>query len=240
VSILNLGRLCYRKSLKVQERLVQSVKSGGPSTLILVEHPPVYTTGIRSKVYSAGEESRLRGLGADFVRTNRGGLITFHGPGQLVAYPILNLRNFAPALTTSSEGRRGALLGMKWYVDKLEQTVIDLIKGFGLNGERSPHTGVWLGDRKICAMGVHSSDMVTSHGLAINVSTDMKWFSHIVPCGIQGKGVTSLRQQLQLEEVTVQTVGGQLIEQFQTTFDCDTREQDNDLGLDEVLTSSSL
>jgi len=211
-----------RKSLKVQESLVQSVKEGSPSTLILVEHPPVYTTGIRSKAYSGDEEARLMTLGADFVRTNRGGLITFHGPGQLVAYPILNLRHFVPDAGTG--GRRGALLGMKWYVDRLEQAVIDLLQGYGLTGERSPHTGVWLGEDKICAMGVHNRDLVTSHGLALNVSTDMQWFKHIVPCGIHGKGVTSLHHQLpsQAAKLSVDTVGEQLVSQFKLTFNCET------------------
>lgn len=218
VSVLNLGRLCYRKSLQAQQSLVKSVKAGGASTLILVEHPPVYTTGIRSGVYSAGEEQRLVALGADFVRTDRGGLITFHGPGQLVAYPILNLKHFLPH--KASEGDRSVMLrGMKWYVERLEQMVIDLIKGYGLQGERSPHTGVWLGDSKICALGVHSSDLVTSHGLALNVNTDMSWFRHIVPCGIEGKGVTSLKEQGIV--TSVEAVGNQLVQQFETTFNCD-------------------
>jgi len=220
VGVLNLGRMCYRNALKVQEALVDRVKGGGESTLVLVEHPPVYTTGIRSKVYSEEEEVRLRGLGADFVRTNRGGLITFHGPGQLVAYPVLNLRDFAP-----ETNKRKSLLGMKWYVHTLEQLVIDLLLSWRLEGTRSPHTGVWLGNSKICAMGVHSSDMVTSHGLAINCTTDLAWFSHIVPCGILGAGVTSLRAEMPHvceEELGTELVADKLVKQFEKTFDCHT------------------
>ena len=228
--MLRLGRMCYRQALGVQERLVRRVQEaeargeGGQDTLVLVEHAPVYTTGLRSKVYSSQEEERLRALGADFVRTNRGGLITFHGPGQLVAYPVVNLRQLAPP-----ESRRKALLGMKWYVDRLEQCVIDLLGEMGVRGERSPHTGVWVTSggeiSKICAMGVHNSNMVTSHGLALNCVTDMRWFSHIVPCGIEGAGVVSLEQLLgRGEQVEVAAVGERLVTAFARTFQCEVRE----------------
>ena len=131
----------------------------------------------------------LKSLGADFHRVNRGGLITFHGPGQLVAYPILQLE------------RRNAI---RWYVDSLEDAIIDLLSEFNLKGEKSPHTGeilflkylgkvswylgVWIGDNKICAMGINAEREITSHGLAINCNTEMKWFGNIVPCGIADKG----------------------------------------------------
>lgn len=230
VSVLKLGRMSYCKALKVQERLVartkacQSSSSPTAGSLVLVEHPPVYTTGLRSKVYSRADEERLLALGADFVRTNRGGLITYHGPGQLVAYPVLDLRQFVP-----EQSRRKAMLGMKWYVSTLEECVLQLLsRQWGLQGHRSPHTGVWLDTRgqhrtsKVCAIGVHSSDMVTSHGLALNCSTDMDWFGHIVPCGIQGAGVTSLQEVLGRggQDVMVDQVGDMLVEQFQETFDC--------------------
>ena len=185
-----------------------------------------------TKVYSPEEEVRLKKLGADFVRTNRGGLITFHGPGQLVAYPILDLRHFAPL-----ETRRKRMLGMKWYVERLEQVVIDLLATWRLQGVRSPHTGVWVATRgqstlsKVCAIGVHSADMVTSHGLALNCTTDMAWFQHIVPCGIteQGVGVTSLarlvagdaREPAEASEgVEVARVSQLLVRHFEQTFQC--------------------
>jgi len=205
IKVLRFGRVPYRQAYQLQEHLVERIKQasvGGSipcqNFLILLQHDPVYTTGMRTKEYTVEEETYLKGLGADFVRTNRGGLITFHGPGQLVAYPILNLNQFVP------EGnRRKAALGMKWYVNTLEEVVIQVCKEFGIKGQRSPHTGVWVEENKICAMGVHSSQLVTSHGLALNCNTDLRWFEHIVPCGIVGKGVTSLTHQLG-RPVTVQ------------------------------------
>ena len=138
VSVLRLGTLGYGAALAVQNKLVARIQAGeGGSSLVVVQHPPVYTTGMRTKEYSEEEEQRLRGLGADFVRTNRGGLITFHGPGQLVAYPIMNLRRFAPETAA-----RKAMLGMKWYVNSLEQMVIDLCGDYGIKAARSPHTGI--------------------------------------------------------------------------------------------------
>jgi len=225
VSILNVGLMRYKTTLRLQETLVNRIKNKeSSSTLILVEHQPVYTTGVRNKEYSLAEEQTLVNLGADFVRTNRGGLITFHGPGQLVAYPILNLREFVP-----ESGRRKALLGMKWYVNMLEQMVIDLLnEQWKLLGNRSPHTGVWLGNNKVCAVGVHNSDLITSHGIALNCTTDMDWFRHIVPCGIQGAGVTSIKEQ-GVEDAGVDIVATKLVDQFSKSFDCRTQPADQEL-----------
>merc|ERR1712043_10028 len=183
-----------------------------------------YTTGIRSNVYDVNEELRLQNLGAEFYRSNRGGLITFHGPGQLVAYPILDLRQFVPN-TSNQSGMKLTLMGMKWYVDTLEEIVIQTLgKNFGLIGYRSPDTGVWVQDsegkeKKICAMGVHNSDLVTCHGLALNCDIDLSWFDHIVPCGIEGKGVTSLTNQLQ-KTITVQETQSKLVKEFENCFSC--------------------
>ena len=238
VSVLSLGTMGYQAALSIQNSLVKRIQEDIPTnqgrcnTLVLVEHSPVYTTGIRSKEYSQAEEDRLKQLGAEFVRTKRGGLITFHGPGQLVAYPILNLRDFAP-----ENSRRKALLGMKWYVNTLEQMVIDLIKEFGVAGTRSPHTGVWVGNSKICAMGVHNSNMVTSHGLALNCDTDLDWFNHIVPCGIHGAGVTSLTQEVGKDRrIKVHDVEELLVNQFSKTFGCETMYFD-ERSKDELLNS---
>lgn len=202
IRVANLGRQEYLRTLGLQHRLAANLKAardeggGGQHhpadhVLILVEHTPVYTTGMRTKDYSVEEEKALVKLGAQFIRTNRGGLITFHGPGQLVAYPILDLLAFIP-----QANRRKAALGMKWYIHTLEEIVIQVCREFNVTAGRSPHTGVWVGDNKICAMGVHSSQLVTTHGLALNCSTDMKWFEHIVPCGIVDKGVTSLSREV--------------------------------------------
>lgn len=251
VHFWNLGRLRYLPSLRIQQTLVKhmlasrddAVEEETAGVVLLVEHDPVYTTGIRTKVYSAEEEHRLRSLGADFVRTNRGGLITFHGHGQLVAYPILDLKHFIP-----ETAKRKAMLGnkrrdififqfrtvhshsqllfsgMKWYVHTLEQVVIDLCASRGLaSAQRSPHTGVWIGDRKICAMGVHNKSLVTSHGIALNCSTDLKWYSHIVPCGIPDKGVTSLSEELG-QPVSPEDAIPNLKQTFSANFKCDVRE----------------
>jgi len=238
VSLLRLGRMSYAQALTLQERVVSRIKrsqqldgqEAGQSCLILVEHLPVYTVGMRSKVYSKEEEDRLLGLGAQFHRTNRGGLITFHGPGQMVAYPILNLRQFVP-----EEKRRKSLLGMKWYVWNLEQMIIDMLASvWGVKGFRSPHTGVWVttpgpyGCSKICAVGVHNSDLVTSHGIALNCTTNLSWFDHIVPCGIEGADVISLAKLLDKDEVKDEAFVGvkraedALIDQFQQSFNCQT------------------
>ena len=129
------------------------------------------------------------------------------------------------------------MLGMKWYVWTLEQMVIDLMREWGVEGCRSPHTGVWVGDSKICAMGVHNSDMVTSHGLALNCDTDLQWFKHIVPCGIEGAGVTSLTEQVGEDRVVrVGEVGELLVKQFAETFQCKTLPVDDSVR-DEILNS---
>lgn len=171
----------------------------------MVEHTPVYTIGIRTKHYALKEEENLRRLGAEFYKTNRGGLITFHGPGQLVVYPIINLKRFKPSI--------------KWYVCTLEKVVIDICQQYELNAETSPHTGVWVNDKKICAIGIHGSRYVTTHGFALNCSTDLEWFSHIVPCGIEGKGVTSMSQEL-CRTVSPCDVLPQLINCFAKGFNC--------------------
>lgn len=110
-------------------------------------------------------------------------------------------------------------VGMKWYVNQLEETIIQLCSKFHLDANRSPHTGVWIGDDKICAMGVSNSRFVTSHGLAINCNVDLNWFGHIVPCGIEGKGVTSLSQQLK-RNVTIEETQHVFIEMFKSNFEC--------------------
>ncbi|GJQ73772.1 hypothetical protein Trydic_g18712 [Trypoxylus dichotomus] len=195
------------KALTLQKHIASQhhIASQGTDTIIFVEHPPVYTIGIRTKDYSDEDQVRLQQTGAEFYKTNRGGLITFHGPGQLVVYPILNLKNYKPS--------------MKWYICHIEKTVIDMCKVFGLNASTSPHTGVWIGDNKICAIGVHGSRFVTTHGLALNCSTDLEWYKHIVPCGIKDKGVTTLTKELN-RLVTIEEVMPLFLECFSKYFNC--------------------
>ncbi|CAJ0600866.1 unnamed protein product [Cylicocyclus nassatus] len=155
--------------------------------LLAVEHTPVYTVGIRSKLYTEEEELKLKALGADFYRTSRGGLITFHGPGQLVIYPIFNLKHIAPRP-----------IGVKKYVEMLEQIVIDCAsEDFNVsNVGRTQHTGVWVGQtKKLAALGIAVSHGVSYHGLAMNCNTDLSWFDHVVACGIEGAEATSLSRE---------------------------------------------
>ncbi|KAM3615456.1 uncharacterized protein V6R79_002530 [Siganus canaliculatus] len=139
VQVVRLGLVPYQEALQLQQVYVNQHRSGPAHTLLLCQHPPVYTTGIRQQPYPAPLLEGLRLLGAHVHRTNRGGLITFHGPGQLVCYPVLNLSSFKKSV--------------RWYVGQLEQTVIAACRSFGIQASTSPHTGVWVGDNKICAIG---------------------------------------------------------------------------------------
>uniref|UniRef100_A0A3Q2R0K8 Octanoyl-[acyl-carrier-protein]:protein N-octanoyltransferase LIPT2, mitochondrial n=1 Tax=Fundulus heteroclitus TaxID=8078 RepID=A0A3Q2R0K8_FUNHE len=209
VEVVRLGLVSYKEGLRLQQAYVDRHRSGPAHALLLCQHSPVYTTGIRNKPYPAPLLDRLRLLGADVHRTNRGGLITFHGPGQLVCYPVLHLGGFRK--------------GVRWYVGQLEKTVISLCSRLGVEAATSPHTGVWVGDNKICAIGIHCGRYVTSHGLALNCNTDLSWFGHIVPCGIEGKGVTSLSRELQ-RDVSVEETIPHLLDAFREQFSCQLTE----------------
>jgi lipoyl(octanoyl) transferase len=190
------GRIGYQEAWDYQERLlqenVQARINGAPTVhrLLFCEHPPVYTLGKSGHIeHVLINEAEMERRGIGFFKTNRGGDITFHGPGQLVAYPILDLEYF------------GTDIGK--YLRNLEEVIIRTLADYGLKGERSPgETGVWLDpafpgrERKICAMGVRCSRWITMHGLALNVNTNLDFFNFIVPCGIQQKQVTSLNKEL--------------------------------------------
>lgn len=201
VCLRELGQMDYKEAWDYQDELFQQIlatKSNNrkqnmeiPTVnhLLLVEHPHVYTLG-----KSGDEENllanadRLKEIGATYYKINRGGDITYHGPGQLVGYPILDLENF--------------FTDIHKYLRNLEEIFIHVLAEFGLKGERSPgETGVWLDvgtlhARKICALGVRASRWVTMHGFAFNVNTDLGYFDHIIPCGIKDKAVTSLQAEL--------------------------------------------
>ncbi|GAB6020122.1 Putative lipoyltransferase 2, mitochondrial [Chamberlinius hualienensis] len=219
VRLKNLGRLNYASALAVQNQLVENhlkrisaekdiVKKNTEilDTLLIVEHPPVYTIGIRTKGYDASEEQRLSELGAEFYKTNRGGLITFHGPGQLVAYPILNLENFSKK-------------SVKWYVCALQNCLIKTCQEFGVDAATCEHTGVWVKDNKIAAIGISCRRHITAHGIALNCNVDLNWFRHIVPCGIPDRGVTSLSSE-SAEIITVARTLPKFIAAFQEVFQC--------------------
>lgn len=158
--------------------------------LLFVEHPPVYTLGKSGNIENVLISEEMRSVkGIEFFRTNRGGDITFHGPGQIVGYPILDLEKFYTDI-----GK---------YLRNIEEVIILTLAEYGIKGDRSPgETGVWIDpdikgrERKICAIGVRSSRWITMHGFALNVNTDLNYFNFIVPCGITGKQVTSLEKEL--------------------------------------------
>jgi lipoyl(octanoyl) transferase len=180
--------------------------------LVFVEHPPVYTLGKSGKMEHVliGEQERAEKQ-VEFYYTNRGGDITYHGPGQLVAYPVLDLERFYTDI-----GR---------YLRNLEEVIIRTMADYGLKGERSPgETGVWMDaqtkgrERKICAMGIRCSRWITMHGLAFNINNDLQYFDYIIPCGIQNKQVTSLQKELGTA-VPIEGVKEKVKRNFEQVFD---------------------
>ena len=179
MNILDLGRMSYNSAWDIQKEYHKKVVSGKePDTLIIVEHEPVYTLGKNANdnhlLQSASEEIQV-------FRIERGGDITFHGPGQIVVYPILDLNRYVKSVS--------------WYMRILEKIIIDTLSDFNIKAElKDGLTGVWVGDEKIGAQGVRISRWVTMHGLALNVNTDLRYFDGIIPCGIFDYGVTSMEK----------------------------------------------
>jgi lipoyl(octanoyl) transferase len=192
--LLQLGRIPYSEGLRIQAEVVAARKAGAiGDTLLLMEHPPVLTLGrnaTRANIIASDE--LLARKGVEVVETNRGGEVTYHGPGQLVGYPIFDLRSDLP-------NKRGAFLGPVDFVRLMEEALILSCKDFGVPTQRiCKRTGVWtyaggsIQEKKIAAIGIHVSNAITSHGFALNVTTDLRDFDWIVPCGIADRGVTSL------------------------------------------------
>jgi lipoyl(octanoyl) transferase len=222
----DLGLMAYDAAWDYQENLMQAAlrikaRLFAPSPediheetqhhLLFCEHPHVYTLGKSGHMENLlVNDSRMQELGVSFFKTNRGGDITYHGPGQVVAYPILDLEKFETDL-----GK---------YMRNLEEAIIRTLAHYGIEGGRLPGaTGVWLDAdipakaRKICAMGVRCSRWVTMHGLALNVNTDMKYFDYIVPCGLTDKKVTSIQKELG-RVIDEQEVKDMLKQEFGTVF----------------------
>lgn len=210
IKLLELGMRDYREAWDFQDTLHKEIiaiklanrhreiQEKNNNYFIFTEHPHVYTLGKSGNINNLLlNETQLREKGILFVPTNRGGDITYHGPGQVIGYPIINLEDFSPDIHL--------------YMRNLEEVIIRTIAEYGLKGTRSEgETGVWLDvgtpfARKICAMGVRTSRWVTMHGFALNVNTNLGYFDHIIPCGIKGKAVTSLEaetgQKTDMEEV---------------------------------------
>ena len=195
--LLQLGRIPYAEGLRIQDEIVAARKTGVlGDTLLLMEHPPVLTLGrnaTRANILASDE--LLARKGASIVETNRGGEVTYHGPGQIVGYPIFDLRGNPEGLP----GKRGPFLGPVDFVRLMEEALILTAKDFGIPAQRiCKRTGVWtlaggaVQEKKLAAIGIHVSQGITSHGFALNVTTDLRDFDWIVPCGIADRGVTSL------------------------------------------------
>ena len=191
---VDLGRRAYGDALELQRAVARTRISGEipEDVLLLVEHPPVVTLGRSSKnAHLVATPALLAARGVELFEVERGGDVTFHGPGQLVGYPIVDLKRHRKDL--------------HWYLRQVEEALIRALAAYGIAGWRSPgYTGVWVGDepdvvggtRKIASIGVHARDWVTWHGFALNVETDLSYFDLIVPCGIQGVTMTSVRREL--------------------------------------------
>lgn len=225
IEVRDLGLQDYKTVWDEQERLFKKIVDlkiqnrrenrdvQTPNFLLLVQHPHVYTLGKSGDLSNLLlTEKQLEVKGASFYKINRGGDITYHGPGQIVGYPILDLENF--------------FTDIHKYLRFLEEAIILTLAEYGLQAERSPgETGVWFGvgtpfARKICAMGVRASRWVTMHGFALNVNVDLGYFDNIVPCGIRGKAVTSLNVELGVSVVDEVEVKQKILKHLQILFDC--------------------
>jgi lipoyl(octanoyl) transferase len=208
LEVRRLGVLPYREALALQDRLVGDRRSGEiPDLLLLLEHPHVITLGSSADgSHVLLDETERRLLGIELFETGRGGDVTYHGPGQLVGYPILDLKPDRQDLHR--------------YVRDLETVLIRVLSAYGIDGARKPGlTGVWVDDEKVAAIGVRvSSGWITSHGFALNVNTDLRFFDSIVPCGIPDHGVTSLGSLLG-REVVMTEVEARVVEAMAEVFD---------------------
>jgi lipoyl(octanoyl) transferase len=203
---VDLGRRDYLETWELQRRVVELRKKGAvPDVLLFVEHPPTYTLGRSGKrEHLLVDRQTLSTLDAGFVETDRGGDITFHGPGQVVGYPILDLRRWATDVHA--------------YLRALEEVLILALGRFGIEaGREAGFTGVWHPGGKLAAIGVHVSRWVTSHGFALNVNTDLDYFSRIVPCGLVGRRVSSMARALDAP-VSPEHVRDELSSSFGSVF----------------------
>lgn len=226
IKIQDLGLKDYKETWDYQEQLFKSIldtkiknrrEDAGLETdnhFLFVEHPHVYTLGKSGDIDNLlVDEAQLKAKNATFYKVNRGGDITYHGPGQIVGYPILDLDNF--------------FTDIHKYLRLLEEMIIRTLAEYGLKAERSKgETGVWLDvgtpfARKICAMGVRASRWVTMHGFALNVNADLGYFDLMIPCGIRGKAVTSLNVELGMDKVDEAEVKSKLLKHFMELFEAD-------------------
>lgn len=231
VKLIDLGVKDFKETWEYQELLFQQIleiksqnrkkntEESTPNYFLFVEHQHVYTLGKSGHIDNLLiSEEKLSEIGAKFYKINRGGDITYHGPGQIVGYPILDLENF--------------FTDIHKYLRLLEEMVILTLREYGLNAERSKgETGVWLDvntpfARKICAMGVRASRWVTMHGFALNVNANLGYFDNMIPCGIKDKAVTSLNVELGVSHISMEDVKEKLTNHFQELFDAKMKRSD--------------
>jgi lipoyl(octanoyl) transferase len=206
IQVIDLGRTDYKECWDLQQRLLeQRIADEIGDLLLLTEHDHVYTIGKSGHDdHLLASDEELKSKGVAVYHNDRGGDITYHGPGQLVGYPILDLNNY--------------YLDLHRYLRDIEEVIIRTLAQCGVNGVRDPrYTGVWVDNAKICAIGVKTSRWVTMHGFALNVNTDLTYFNQIVPCGIVGKGVTSLSQVIR-QEIDMSEVSHRLAQHFGEVF----------------------
>jgi len=212
--VQDLGTMPYREAWALQQQMHAEVVAGGQERLLLVEHPPVITFGRRAETYGrknlVASEQYLQQLGVELVQSDRGGDVTFHGPGQVVAYPIVRLNDHG--------------LSVGGYVRRLEQVVIATLAELGIAASTDPAAvGVWVREpdgqlAKICAIGVRIRRGVGMHGIALNVETDLRYFELIIPCGLAGRRATSLRRLLGDATPDISLVKQSLARQFHQAF----------------------
>ncbi len=208
LKVIDVGLKPYPEVLQLQEELfnknIEAKLNEQPTEnyLILCEHEPVFTlgkSGKRENILVSDEE-----MNAEFYKVNRGGDVTFHGPGQLVVYPILDLDSLQ--------------IGLAQYIFKLEETIIESLNTYGLKGERVENAaGIWLGENKIGAIGVKASRNITMHGIAVNINTDLSYFNKIRACGLEGKGTTSLKKESG-KEISMEDYKREFLKAFEKVF----------------------
>jgi lipoate-protein ligase B len=210
-----LGVVRYDLALRLQQALLSARAEGLiPDVVLLLQHPPALTVGrFRGEADIIVPREMLAREGIDVFHTNRGGGVTYHCPGQLIGYPVLNLKE------------KG--LGVRWYIWSLEEVIIRLLHNIGIQGHRvADHRGVWVGDKKICSIGVNVSRGISTHGFALNVSNDLRYFQYIRPCGLAGEVMTSVSE-LSGRSVQVENVISDAIHCFSEVFGLGCKRRDD-------------
>ncbi len=217
---INLGIADYKETWDLQKELMAKRNKGEiPDTLLLLQHPHTYTLGkVADRSNLVGNQEYLHKHNIKVYDIDRGGDITYHGPGQIVGYPIIDLKDWK--------------MDTHLYLRSLEEVIISVCNEYGIHcGRKENYTGVWIDERKICAMGIKVSRWVTMHGFAFNVNTDLSYFNGIIPCGIKDKEVTSLQKELEIE-IELNEVSKKIINNFMRIFDYDELVEDS---LNEVI-----